>query len=451
MAKNNHNYLQLPELDPIQPMNGQHDEAMHLGQKLLHHGRDVALRIGPSNYGSMAARLNDVPSSSHAAQLPSYRVGNTGASQASIAHYPGSSSSHLPEPAPMPASLAEPLAQMPLSIGQSGWDGQQLYRLAGFERNVRARHNHNISLEPRPASTHTASSIYPQPLRSTASPSPSTLVARNPPISVPARTASSGAPGITSRALFERPYYPATGSSSSNTAVLPPVYGSSGNAAIVNGSYATRTVNSIYPNPGSSGASGSRAGARTVPHETVIPGCPPPGFTAAMRIGQPISARTAAPSRHTRHVAVGHASNGRHRRARGSYYALYPSMMEAEGLMLDQLVFYEPRAADPHRDMRLDVDNMSYEDLLALGEFIGNVNTGVAEDKISGCVREVVCCSSDPSQNDEDDGTCVVCLEDYKDKDLLGTLKCNHEFHADCIKKWLKVKNSCPVCKAAAA
>lgn len=31
--------------------------------------------------------------------------------------------------------------------------------------------------------------------------------------------------------------------------------------------------------------------------------------------------------------------------------------------MLDQLVFYESRAAaaDPHRDMRLDIDNMSYE------------------------------------------------------------------------------------------
>jgi hypothetical protein len=40
---------------------------------------------------------------------------------------------------------------------------------------------------------------------------------------------------------------------------------------------------------------------------------------------------------------------------------------------------------------------------------------------------------------------------DYKDKDLLGTLKCSHDFHAECIKKWLQVKNSCPVCKAAVA
>ena len=112
-------------------------------------------------------------------------------------------------------------------------------------------------------------------------------------------------------------------------------------------------------------------------------------------------------------------------------------------MMLDQLVFYESRAAaaDPHRDMRLDIDNMSYEvnttfcffaplaleiwaflltlpldcpqDLLALGEFLGNVNTGLADEKISKCVREVVCCNSDQMQNDQedqDDGSCVICL-----------------------------------------
>lgn len=113
-------------------------------------------------------------------------------------------------------------------------------------------------------------------------------------------------------------------------------------------------------------------------------------------------------------------------------------------MMLDQLVFYESRAAaaDPHRNMRLDIDNMSYEvnsrkillphpscsrnlihssnftfhclqDLLALVEFMGNVNTGLADEKISKCVREVVCCSSDQMKNDQDDqddGSCVICL-----------------------------------------
>jgi hypothetical protein len=41
--------------------------------------------------------------------------------------------------------------------------------------------------------------------------------------------------------------------------------------------------------------------------------------------------------------------------------------------------------------------------------------------------------------------------EDYKFKDSIGKLKCGHDYHADCIKKWLQVKNACPVCKASAA
>jgi hypothetical protein len=121
-------------------------------------------------------------------------------------------------------------------------------------------------------------------------------------------------------------------------------------------------------------------------------------------------------------------------------------------MMLDQLVIHESReASDPHWDMRLDIDDMSYEELLALEERIGNVNTGLADEKISGCVMEVACCSSARLQNDKENASCVICLEEYKLKDSLGGLKCGHDFHSDCIKKWLQVKNACPVCKAAAA
>nr|ACG41320.1 hypothetical protein [Zea mays] len=182
-------------------------------------------------------------------------------------------------------------------------------------------------------------------------------------------------------------------------------------------------------------------------HQMVIQSHPPATSAAtstSMWIAQPLPARTAAASRHARRVSAGLANNGRYRRARSSYYSLHPLMMvEAE------LVFYESRAAaaDPHRDMRLDIDNMSYEDLLALGESMGNVNTGLADEKISKCVKEVVCCSSDQTQtdqDDQDDGSCVICLEGYRDKDMLGILKCRHDFHAGCIKKWLQTKNSCP-------
>ncbi|KAL6585385.1 hypothetical protein OROMI_002029 [Orobanche minor] len=100
---------------------------------------------------------------------------------------------------------------------------------------------------------------------------------------------------------------------------------------------------------------------------------------------------------------------------------------------------------DWHRNMRLDVDNMSYEELLVLGERIGIVSTGLSENLISKCLTEAILCASDQF---EDDGRCVICLEEYKHMDDVGNLKCDHDFHVGCIKKWLSMKNWCPICKA---
>lgn len=50
------------------------------------------------------------------------------------------------------------------------------------------------------------------------------------------------------------------------------------------------------------------------------------------------------------------------------------------------------------------------QELLALEERIGNVNTGLADEKISGCVMEIACCSSARLQNDKENARCVICL-----------------------------------------
>ncbi|XP_053277573.1 RING finger protein 122 isoform X2 [Pleuronectes platessa] len=43
-------------------------------------------------------------------------------------------------------------------------------------------------------------------------------------------------------------------------------------------------------------------------------------------------------------------------------------------------------------------------------------------------------------------GTCAVCLEDFKVKDELGVLPCQHAFHRRCLVKWLEVRCVCPMC-----
>ncbi|KAF5444904.1 hypothetical protein F2P56_033996 [Juglans regia] len=118
-------------------------------------------------------------------------------------------------------------------------------------------------------------------------------------------------------------------------------------------------------------------------------------------------------------------------------------------MILDQSVFLG--VADIHdryRDMRLDVDNMSYEELLALEERIGNVSTGLSEETILNRLRQRKCSIAVGSQLDAE--PCCICQEEYNEGDDLGTLECGHNFHADCIKQWLMQKNLCPVCKTTA-
>ncbi|QCD98978.1 E3 ubiquitin-protein ligase [Vigna unguiculata] len=100
---------------------------------------------------------------------------------------------------------------------------------------------------------------------------------------------------------------------------------------------------------------------------------------------------------------------------------------------------------DRHRDMRLDVDNMSYEELLALEERIGNVSTGLSEETILKHMKNKKYSAEPGSQHEAE--PCCVCQEEYKDGDDLGSLDCGHDYHTECIKQWLMHKNLCPICK----
>ncbi|KAL5544873.1 hypothetical protein UlMin_008657 [Ulmus minor] len=106
--------------------------------------------------------------------------------------------------------------------------------------------------------------------------------------------------------------------------------------------------------------------------------------------------------------------------------------------------------ADRFRDMRLDVDNMSYEELLELGDKIGYVNTGLKEAEIGSCLRKIEPWSQHLSIQTEADRKCTICQEEYEANDDMGKLHCGHSFHIECIRHWLAQKNTCPVCKVEA-
>ncbi|XP_024275101.1 RING finger protein 122-like [Oncorhynchus tshawytscha] len=59
--------------------------------------------------------------------------------------------------------------------------------------------------------------------------------------------------------------------------------------------------------------------------------------------------------------------------------------------------------------------------------------------------REVVL-KGDPKKLNLHGQTCAACLEDFKVKDELGVLPCQHTFYRKCLVKWLEVRCVCPMC-----
>ncbi|KAK9275052.1 hypothetical protein L1049_022310 [Liquidambar formosana] len=93
----------------------------------------------------------------------------------------------------------------------------------------------------------------------------------------------------------------------------------------------------------------------------------------------------------------------------------------------------------------VDPDELSYEELLALGEVVGTENRGLSADTIASLPSiNYNSLNSHSGSND----SCVICRVDYDDGDTLTVLPCKHLYHSECINNWLKINKVCPVCLA---
>ncbi|EOA16155.1 hypothetical protein CARUB_v10004296mg [Capsella rubella] len=161
---------------------------------------------------------------------------------------------------------------------------------------------------------------------------------------------------------------------------------------------------------------------------------------------------------HLRHFGRSLAADndGRNRLISEQIRQVLSAMRRGENLRFEDYMVFDPliyhgmaEMHDRHRDMRLDVDNMSYEELLALGERIGDVSTGLSEEVILKAMKQHKHTSA-AAESHQDMEPCCVCQEEYAEGDDLGTLACGHEFHTACVKQWLMLKNLCPICKTVA-
>lgn len=92
----------------------------------------------------------------------------------------------------------------------------------------------------------------------------------------------------------------------------------------------------------------------------------------------------------------------------------------------------------------IDPDLLSYEELIALGDFIGVEKRGLTPTEISTCLAASTYVFS---HNKNEIDRCVVCQMEFEEGESLVVLRlCDHPYHSECITKWLQTKKICPIC-----
>lgn len=93
----------------------------------------------------------------------------------------------------------------------------------------------------------------------------------------------------------------------------------------------------------------------------------------------------------------------------------------------------------------IDPDNMTYEELLDLGETVGTQSRGLSQELIS-LLPTSKCKFGSFFSRKKAGERCVICQMRYKRGDKQTKLPCKHVYHSECITKWLGINKVCPVC-----
>ncbi|XP_022894904.1 E3 ubiquitin ligase BIG BROTHER-related-like isoform X2 [Olea europaea var. sylvestris] len=92
----------------------------------------------------------------------------------------------------------------------------------------------------------------------------------------------------------------------------------------------------------------------------------------------------------------------------------------------------------------VDPDELSYEELIALGESVGVESRGLSEAEINGHLHPFAWKSLQNSLTNIE--RCVICQVEFEGGEKLVALPCDHPYHSDCITQWLQINKICPIC-----
>ncbi|CAD8148001.1 unnamed protein product [Paramecium octaurelia] len=88
---------------------------------------------------------------------------------------------------------------------------------------------------------------------------------------------------------------------------------------------------------------------------------------------------------------------------------------------------------------QFQTDGMTYEQLLELQEQVGHVSKGLTKQEIKKIPKRQV--------NQKQKDPCTICYNDIEKFEKIRELKCRHQYHSKCIKKWLLSQKKCPICQ----
>lgn len=93
-------------------------------------------------------------------------------------------------------------------------------------------------------------------------------------------------------------------------------------------------------------------------------------------------------------------------------------------------------------------DGNDYEELLELAERLGHVSRGLTNSQVNRLPTRLFSRGEATAASSSQRSTeCHICMSDYETGERLRILPCFHEFHTNCIDRWLVEKNTCPVCR----
>jgi E3 ubiquitin-protein ligase BIG BROTHER-like protein len=99
-------------------------------------------------------------------------------------------------------------------------------------------------------------------------------------------------------------------------------------------------------------------------------------------------------------------------------------------------------------DDSVDPDEMTYEELTALGEAVGTVSKGLPAAAVAAlprCAFSELAAKGHAPRGDAE--RCCICCCDFEAEEGVALLPaCAHVYHAPCIATWLSGNKVCPVC-----